>query len=387
MRKKEEAASLLPSGFADQLPPESEIEASALRELMDVFAGFGYARVKPPLVEFEESLLARGPGAALAAGTFRLMDPDSHRMMGVRSDITPQIARIAGARLVNEKRPLRLMYANDVLRTHAGGQRTERQFCQAGCELIGAESTEYDTEICILALLGLKKIGAGALTIDLSAPRLLDSLFTSFKTSAEDREMIHQAVKRRDRKTLESAGKKITHILEKLIICSGNWRKACPSLEKIKLPKAAQKQLEQLRTLASSLAEAVEDLALEGISITIDPLENQGFEYHKGPAFTLFSPYFSGELGRGGRYDICFANTDSAESASGFTLYMDSVRKVLPERKAAKMVFVPIGESWNTLIKLQKEGWKTLRGDSKDKAAMTACGYIYWNGKIQKTKD
>ena len=102
---------LLPGGFADLLPSEAEQEARAITVLMETFASFGYARVKPPLVEFEDSLLAPGPGAALAHDTFRLMDPLSHRMMGIRSDMTPQIARIASSRLTKEVRPLRLARA------------------------------------------------------------------------------------------------------------------------------------------------------------------------------------------------------------------------------------------------------------------------------------
>ncbi len=89
---------LLPAGLRDLLPPDAETEASAVEALMEVFAAHGYQRVKPPLLEFEDSLLA-GSGAAVAEQTFRLMDPDSQRMMGLRADTTPQVARIATTRL------------------------------------------------------------------------------------------------------------------------------------------------------------------------------------------------------------------------------------------------------------------------------------------------
>ena len=91
---------LLPQGLRDLLPPDAETEASAVEALMDVFAAHGYQRVKPPLLEFEDTLFA-GSGAAVAEQTFRLMDPDSQRMMGLRADTTPQVARIATTRLVN----------------------------------------------------------------------------------------------------------------------------------------------------------------------------------------------------------------------------------------------------------------------------------------------
>jgi len=89
---------LLPTGMHDLLPPEAEIEAQVVAQLMTTFAAHGYERVKPPLVEFEDTLFS-GAGAAMATATFRMMDPASHRMIGVRADMTPQIARIAATRL------------------------------------------------------------------------------------------------------------------------------------------------------------------------------------------------------------------------------------------------------------------------------------------------
>jgi ATP phosphoribosyltransferase regulatory subunit len=123
----------------DLLPPEAETEAAAIETLMEVFASHGYQRVKPPLLEFEDSLLA-GSGAAVAEQTFRLMDPDSQRMMGVRADTTPQVARIATTRLASAPRPLRLSYAGQCLRVRGNQLVPARQVAQAGIELIGNDS-------------------------------------------------------------------------------------------------------------------------------------------------------------------------------------------------------------------------------------------------------
>src|SRR5689334_12708522 len=127
---------LLPAGLRDLLPSEAETEAAAVDALMEVFAAHRYERVKPPLLEFEDSLLA-GSGAAVAEQTFRLMDPVSQRMMGLRADTTPQVARIAATRLGLEVRPLRLCYAGQVLRVRGSQLAPERQMAQAGIELIG----------------------------------------------------------------------------------------------------------------------------------------------------------------------------------------------------------------------------------------------------------
>src|ERR1700687_4502673 len=101
---------LLPAGIYDLLPPEAQIEAAVTARLMGVLDDYGYERVKPPLVEFEKTLLS-GAGTAMANDTFRTMDPISHRMIGVRADMTPQVARIAATRLSHWPRALRLRYA------------------------------------------------------------------------------------------------------------------------------------------------------------------------------------------------------------------------------------------------------------------------------------
>ncbi|HKF59930.1 MAG TPA: ATP phosphoribosyltransferase regulatory subunit, partial [Dongiaceae bacterium] len=122
-----EPSSLLPAGLQDVLPPEAAHEAAVVERLMGVFASNAYERVKPPLVEFEESLLS-GPGAAMSTWSFRLMDPVSQRMMALRADMTLQVARIAATRLARQARPLRLSYAGQVLRVRGSDLRPERQF-------------------------------------------------------------------------------------------------------------------------------------------------------------------------------------------------------------------------------------------------------------------
>ena len=113
-----ENKALLPAGLHDLLPPRAAQESSTIAGIMDVFESFGYLQVKPPMVEFESTLAGNGAngGGSLAGQMFRLMDPVSQRMMAVRADITLQVARIAGSRLVEEARPLRLSYAGQILR-------------------------------------------------------------------------------------------------------------------------------------------------------------------------------------------------------------------------------------------------------------------------------
>ena len=162
---------LLPAGLRDLLPPEAEIEAQAVERLMAAFAAHGYERVKPPLLEFEDGLLT-GSGGAVAEQTFRLMDPDTHRMMGLRSDMTPQVARIATARMARAPRPLRLSYAGQTLRVRGTQLAPERQVAQAGIELIGTDAPEADAEMVLVGAEALAAVGLTRVGFDLTLPPL-----------------------------------------------------------------------------------------------------------------------------------------------------------------------------------------------------------------------
>ncbi len=188
---------LLPSGLRDLLPPDAETEASAVETLMDVFAAHGYQRVKPPLLEFEDSLLA-GSGAAVAEQTFRLMDPDSQRMMGLRADTTPQVARIATTRLANAPRPLRLSYAGQCLRVRGSQIAPDRQVAQAGIELIGQDSPNADAEIVLVAAEALAAIGLSRISFDLTLPMLAPTLMDEAGITGSTRTALARALDRKD---------------------------------------------------------------------------------------------------------------------------------------------------------------------------------------------
>ncbi len=337
MSKKNDGLALLPNGFVDVLPPFAEAEALTVRTLMDQFLGFGYQLIKPPLLEFEESLLAPGPGERLAPETFRLMDPASHRMLGIRSDITAQVARIASSRLASEPRPLRLIYANDVLRTRGNQMRTERQFTQVGCELIGGNlGLQGDIEICVLALLGLKSIGVSDITLDFTVPGLVRNV----------PEGVEKAVAQRDSSALRDLG---AGDFADLIEAGGDKDAVLDLLGD-----------NDLRALVYGVVKALEDLDIEDVAISIDPLEQSGFEYHKNFAFTLFTEGLSGELGRGGAYDAAFAQ-DGDAPAKGFTLYMDTVSKVAWRYDVPEHVEVSCDEPWDKILNMQKQGKRVVR--------------------------
>ncbi len=325
---------LLPSGFEDLLPPQAEAEYAAISALVGSFSKFGYRRVKPPMAEFEDSLLAPGPGASLSAETFRVMDSVTHRMMGLRSDITAQIARIALSRLADEPRPLRLTYANDVIRTKASQARTQRQFTQVGCELIGVDSAQADAEIAVVALAAIHEAGVKDVTIDFATPQIVEDIFEATKTERED----------------------IDALRHKL---SGPADKAFKAIDDIGLPELVQPLIDRLKMVVKTVEEAAEAFGFESFSVTIDPLETRGFEYHNGVVFTLFAKNIRGELGRGGRYDI-FDGQMASESATGFTLYMDTLRQGISKRERAETKEVDATPDWGEVKDLHDQGIVTI---------------------------
>ena len=350
---------LLPTGFVDLLPPHAEAEATAISSLMQNFASFGYQRVKPPLLEFEDSLFAPGPGALMADNTFRVMDPVSHRMMGVRSDITPQIARISSSRLKSEARPLRVCYANDVLRTKASQQRTERQFTQVGCEIVGEVSLEADIESCVMALIGLHDLGVENVTIDVCYPGLLLTLFKQLKLKPQAIDDLKAAFARKSKEG-------VPPVLKKLMDCSGLADQALTKMKALKISSIA-KNLNELAIVVEAIHDASSQLGFKNVQVTIDPVETRGLHYYAGIGFTLFAKNVPGVLGRGGRYNVHFGSEKPIETACGFTLYMDTVRRAMPAAVPQKIIKVSAQENWAHIRTLQKQGSVVVRHLKKSK--------------------
>ena len=169
---------LLPAGCYDLLPPFARQESELSTALLGVFESFGYQQVSPPLLEYSESMLA-GRGAGLASQIFRVIDPDTNKVMGIRADITLQIARIAASRLIQQPKPLRLSYNGLILRMQGEQLKGDRQLRQAGIELIGAASPEADAEVILVAAAALEKSGIHEFSIDLNLPGIVSSLLAS----------------------------------------------------------------------------------------------------------------------------------------------------------------------------------------------------------------
>ena len=376
---------LLPAGLPDLLPPDAAFEAATTERLLAAFARHGFERIKPPLVEFEDGLLT-GTGAGLADQTFRLMDPVSQRMMAVRSDVTPQVARIARTRLARSARPLRLSYAGDILRVRGSELRPERQFGQVGFELIGIAETAGDAEVVLLAAESLHSLGVGELTIDLCAPTLITALFGALKLDDDEARELREALDRKDAAAVAAnssvAKTSAAKILGALLRATGPLESALPKLEAIRLPDQPAKHAAELIAVANLVRASAPDLP-----ITIDPVERRGFEYQTGPSFTLFARGVRGELGRGGRYAVGNGQvSEGDEQANGCTLYLDSLLRALPRDAAPKRVYLPSDTPRATGDQLRHDGWVTISAhapvsDAPAEARRLACSHLLSGGK------
>jgi ATP phosphoribosyltransferase regulatory subunit len=351
---------LLPAGLADLLPPDAAREARAIDVAIERFAAFGYERVKPPLVEFEESLLG-GPGAALGSQTFRLMDPVSQRMMGVRPDMTVQVARIAVTRLKHEPRPLRLSYGGNVIRVRGSALKPERQFAQVGTELIGVDSAEADAEAVLLAVDALRAIGVADLTVDLNLPTLVAAVAAGLKLAAEPVRRLRRALDRKDEAAVAKAlgdksDKKATDMFVGLLRAAGPAQGGIAQLTALKLPPAGAAEAARLAEVVKLVHAADPDLPL-----TVDPVEYRGLEYQTGVSFSVFAMKGRQELARGGRYSAGYPEDGVSEPATGFTVYMDAVLSASDPAPLQPRLYVPLGIAWRDTAPWQAKGYAVVR--------------------------
>jgi ATP phosphoribosyltransferase regulatory subunit len=347
---------------------------------MEVFARHGYQRLKPPLLEFEDTLFAAS-GTAVADQTFRLMDPDSQRMMGLRADTTPQVARIATTRLAAAPRPLRLSYAGQVLHVRGTQLNPDRQMAQAGIELIGSDSFGADAEIVLVAAEALAALGLTRVSFDLTMPTLAPALLDAAGLSAAGRGALARALDRKDAAQVRALGGAQAATLTDLLLAAGPADRALEALAAVALPDAA-------RPLAARLAETVAAIRARApnLRLTLDPLEFRGFRYHTGVCVTVYAPGRTQELGRGGRY-VCGEpeSGGGAEPATGITLYPDLILRVVPPPAPRPRLFVPAGSDQHAAAACRARGFATIAAvdpveDPLAEAARLLCTHILRGG-------
>lgn len=373
---------LLPAGLTDVLPPSAENEAFVVETLMATLSVSGFERVKPPLLEFEDTLLS-GAGADVAQQSFRLMDPKSQKMLALRADITPQVARIASSRMAQAPRPLRLCYSGQVLQVQGSQLRPGRQIGQVGAELIGSAASAADAEVLLLAGDSLAAIGVPDISIDINLPTLVTICARELGFSDAKTERLKHLLDRKDAAAVSREAGEHGSTFLGLLRASGPVKKALGALGRLQLPDVAAELVARLQEVLSLIEAANPDLL-----ITVDPVEHRGFEYHEGISFIVFSRAVRGELGRGGRYrSAAGSEGQTGEPCTGFSLFMDTVLQAVPSKKDSRRIFVPFGVNADVGRQLRASGWTTVAGltvipDIPAEAKRMRCSHFWRDGKI-----
>ena len=367
MKNPSDAPSLLPAGLQDVLYPQAQNDAKASETIMDCLAAFGYNRVQPPLVEFEDSLLGDRLGAALSDKTFRLLDPVSHKMMALRADMTAQIARISGTRLAHKQRPLRLSYCGAVMRVVPDVLNPERQMVQAGAEIIGTCDALASAEMISLGVRSLNLAGICGLTVDIGIPHLFDVM--AEKSDAQIKTELEDALKMRDSDRLSASNHPLGSLLAELLRASGQSREAIKNIE----TKLSGQAAEMVRTVLD-VEQMLHDIWPD-LPITFDLLDRRDGDYHKGLNFAIFSDGLRGEIARGGAYQTGFG-----EDATGLSIYMERVLRALPGAPKQPVIYVAAEAGLATAMALVSRGRQVVMGsqnvDAKTQAKEMGCEFI-----------
>jgi ATP phosphoribosyltransferase regulatory subunit len=325
---------LLPEYIADVLPAEARHLEALRRGLLDLYGSYGYEMVMPPLLEYLDSLLT-GTGQDLNLRTFKLVDQLSGKTMGLRADITPQVARI-DAHLLNREGVVRLCYAGSVLHTRPAGMNATREPLQVGAELYGHAGLEADLEIAELALASLALVQADSPRLDLSHMGVIRALLQTL-TAPELADEVVAMVRRKDKPGLRDCPglpEATRRALQTLCGLYGGIE--ILQQARVTLPEQAgiHQALDELETLAQALG-------ARGAQITIDLGEMRGYQYHSGIVFAAYCHDVPSAVIRGGRYDQVGQAFGRARAATGFSLDLRELAALAPTPPATPAILAP----------------------------------------------
>ncbi|MGB8857154.1 MAG: ATP phosphoribosyltransferase regulatory subunit [Burkholderiales bacterium] len=333
---------LLPEYLEDILPPEAQRIEHTRRALLDLFHGHGYELVMPPLLEYVESLLT-GTGRDMDLATFKLVDQLSGRQIGIRADITPQVARI-DAHLLNRKGVTRLCYAGNVLHTLPSGIAQSREPLKIGAELYGHAGIESDIEIQRLMLEALRMSGVKGVTLDLGHVGIFRALAKQASISAEHEGEMFRVLLAKDVPSLRE-------LTQPLPAISRDALRALPELYGgIDMLDAAQKRLPALPEISSALNDLqslAQKLTGDVEHISFDLAELRGYHYHSGVVFAAYAPGYADAIARGGRYDQVGKAFGRSRPATGFDMDLRELARQYPTKNNARGILAPFSDEVN----------------------------------------
>lgn len=328
------SAWVLPDHIADVLPSEARHIEELRRELLDTARSYGYELVMPPLLEHLESLLT-GTGEALDIQTFKLVDQLSGRMMGLRADTTPQVARI-DAHLLNRQGVARLCYCGPVLHTRPDRPHATREPLQFGAEIYGHAGLEADLEALRLALDCLRATGLADFTLDMADVRIVRALLAGIALDAASLARLHAALATKDASELDVLTRDFPAAaregLRALVGLYGDARVLDEAARVLPALPEVRAALDSLRWLAGHLADT---------RISFDLADLRGYAYYSGLRFAVYTPGASDSLVRGGRYDEVGAVFGRNRPAAGFSLDLKELVAVAGQRPQRTAIRAP----------------------------------------------
>ena len=343
----------LPDYVEDMLPDEAVYLESLRRSILDLYQTHGYLYVIPPMLEYIESL--NGNGQDMDLDTFKVVDQLTGRLMGVRADITPQVARI-DAHLIQNDEVTRLSYAGSVLRTKPASFLQSREPFQIGAELYGFKGIEADLEIQTLLIKTLSTIGIQNPVIDFNHLDIFTSLIASSNMERDQLDLLYQAMQKKDKSEVigltKSLDKKNRDALIELVSLYGD----------VNVLKEAEKLLPQDQAIKSALQFLNQlDQALKNnqIKVSYDLSDIRGYQYHNGLVFSVYADQCYSPIALGGRYDNIGASFGRKRPATGFTMDLKNIVTLFPNGKKAKAILAPQGSErdlQNAIESLRQQG-------------------------------
>lgn len=327
---------LLPEDIADVLPAQARKVETLRRAILDLYQTYGYELVAPPILEFLDSLLT-GTGSDLNLQTFKLVDQMSGRTLGLRADITPQVARI-DAHLLNRAGVTRLCYAGSVAHARTPVGSSAREDLQLGAEIYGCATWEADFEAITLLLKTLSIALLDKVYLDLSHAGILSGILADQKLDKETIETVYGLLQTKDRPRLSKWAAclpaKTTEALMALTELNGPCAEVLAKAKKV-LPKhaAIDQALADLERLVATVS------ASSGLELSIDLADLRGYQYHSGVMFAVYVEKLPQPIARGGRYDHVGQAFGRSRPATGFSLDLLTLSNLSP-LKVRKLAIV-----------------------------------------------
>lgn len=355
---------LLPEGIQEVLSPQALSIESQRRTLLDLYQSWGYDLVEPPMVDFLDSLLT-GTGHDLQLMTFTLTDQISGKLLGVRADMTPQIARI-DAHHIKTDQPSRFCYIGHVLKTRLEGFNQSRSPLQVGLELYGHEGPGSDIEVLLLMIETLNVMGLKDFHIDLGHVGIFRSLARQAGLSQVEEESLFDALQRKavtelsDYLSTLSISDEQKQQFSALIELNGDIS-VIDKARKILSGDDVQKELDNLDAIANGLL-----LRAPGQTLYFDLSELRGYNYHTGVVFAAYLPGHGQEIAQGGRYDGIGKIFGRSRAATGFSTdltYLVSITNQAEKADLIEAIFAPAiqdQELMTMVAELRQQGKRVI---------------------------